>query len=78
MMIIFLSLALVKVLLLKKRSKLGLQKHWKFFPEMIIKKHIAETLDYLDRKYNASLLSPDPHESIYYSKLAILEYCGLD
>jgi len=43
---------------------------------MVIKKHIEKTLKKLDVKYNNALLSADPQEATYYSKLATLEYCG--
>ncbi|WP_047533494.1 hypothetical protein [Methylotenera sp. N17] len=43
---------------------------------MIIKKNILKTLTDLDRKYNQSLISPNPNDSIFFSKLAVLEYCG--
>lgn len=43
---------------------------------MIVKKYIKETLDGLERKYNTALTSPDPNEPVFYSKMALLEYCG--
>lgn len=43
---------------------------------MIIKKHILDSLQYFDECYNDSLTSESPNNSIYYSKLALLEYCG--
>lgn len=43
---------------------------------MFIKKHILNTLKRLDLRYNQALLTPNPQESVYFSKLAILEYCG--
>lgn len=30
----------------------------------------------LDREYNSALSSPDPNKAVYFSKLAIIEYCG--
>ncbi|MFW5983481.1 MAG: hypothetical protein ACOCQ4_03185 [bacterium] len=43
---------------------------------MVVKKHIEQTLKELDVKYNNSLVSSNPNEATYYSKLALLEYCG--
>lgn len=43
---------------------------------MIIKKYIFSTLNNLDIKYKKSLLSPRPDDATYFSKLALLEYCG--
>lgn len=43
---------------------------------MIIKKKLAKTLSDLDVLYNSSLLSANPNNAIFYSKLAVLEYCG--
>ncbi len=43
---------------------------------MLVKKHILNTLKALDIKYNQALLTPNPLEPVYFSKLAILEYCG--
>lgn len=43
---------------------------------MVVKKHILDTLNKMEVKYQAALLSPDPNEATYYSKLATLEYCG--
>lgn len=43
---------------------------------MVVKKYIASTLDEMESKYNAALSSPNPNEPTYYSKLALLEYCG--
>jgi len=43
---------------------------------IIVKKYILATLKDLDRRYNTSLTSSSPTESVYYSKLAILDYCG--
>lgn len=43
---------------------------------MVIKKHIEQTLKELDTKYNNSIVSTNPNEATYYSKLALLEYCG--
>lgn len=43
---------------------------------MIVKKHIQNTLIHLDRKYGDSQTSPIQEDSVYFSKLAILEYCG--
>jgi hypothetical protein len=42
---------------------------------MIVKKHILETLSNLDKYYNDSLCL-NSKKSIYFSKLAVLEYCG--
>lgn len=43
---------------------------------MIVKKYIRNTLDSLDSKYNSALTSSDPNEPVFYSKMAVLEYCG--
>ncbi len=43
---------------------------------MVIKKYIEETLKELDIKYSNALTSTNPNEATYYSKLALLEYCG--
>lgn len=43
---------------------------------MVVKKHILSSLTMLDREYNNALLSPDPNKAVYFSKLAIIEYCG--
>lgn len=43
---------------------------------MIVKKNISKTLKDLDRRYNDALFSSSAEDSIYFSKLAILEYCG--
>ena len=43
---------------------------------MIVKKHIFLTLRSLDKRYNSALTSATPEDAIFYSKLAILEYCG--
>lgn len=45
---------------------------------MIIKKYILETLDNIEAKYNIALTSPNStaKDVTFYSKLAILEYCG--
>lgn len=43
---------------------------------MVVKKHILASLTMLDREYNNALLSPDPNKAVYFSKLAIIEYCG--
>lgn len=43
---------------------------------MIVKKHISRTLKDLDDRYNGAIHCSSIDESIYYSKLAILEYCG--
>lgn len=43
---------------------------------MVVKKYILDTLDKMEAKYQAALLSHDPNEATYYSKLALLEYCG--
>lgn len=43
---------------------------------MVIKKHILKTLNNLDVNFNRALRSPSPQDSVFYSKLAILEYCG--
>jgi len=43
---------------------------------MIVKKHISRTLKDLDDRYNGAMNCSSIDESIYYSKLAILEYCG--
>lgn len=42
---------------------------------MIIKKHILTTLRDLNKKYN-NALSTNQNDAIYFSKLALLEYCG--
>lgn len=42
---------------------------------MIIKKHIQITLCDLNNKYNIAL-STNQSDAIYFSKLALLEYCG--
>ncbi|RUO59214.1 hypothetical protein CWI76_09275 [Pseudidiomarina marina] len=41
---------------------------------MIKKRDIQRSLQTLDRRYNAATL--DIADTIYYSKLAVLEYCG--
>lgn len=43
---------------------------------MIVKKHISRTLKDLDNRYNGAMSCSSIDESIYYSKLATLEYCG--
>jgi len=43
---------------------------------MVVKKNILASLAMLDREYNNALLSPDPNKAVYFSKLAIIEYCG--
>ena len=43
---------------------------------MIIKKYILSTLNNLDTSFKNALLSANPQDSVYFSKLAILEYCG--
>jgi hypothetical protein len=43
---------------------------------MIVKKNILATINDFDNRYNEALLSPNSKDSIYISKLAILEYCG--
>lgn len=43
---------------------------------MVVKKYIEAILDDMERKYNAALSSSNPLEPTYYSKLAVLEYCG--
>lgn len=42
---------------------------------MIFKKNITKNLKKLDKLYKAST-SLSPEETIFYSKLAVLEYCG--
>lgn len=42
---------------------------------MIVKKHISITLTDLDARYSQALTSSS-QQSVFYSKLAILEYCG--
>jgi len=43
---------------------------------MVIKGHILKSIEGLDKRYNQALGSANPQDSIYYSKLAVLEYCG--
>lgn len=43
---------------------------------MVIKKHILKTLEGLDQRYKESQKTPTSSDSVYFSKLAILEYCG--
>lgn len=43
---------------------------------MIVKGHILKSIEGLDKRYNQALVSANPQDSIYYSKLAVLEYCG--
>ena len=43
---------------------------------MIVKKYILSNLNRFDRLYNQSLISSDPKDPIYYSKLAVIEFCG--
>jgi len=43
---------------------------------MVVKKYILSSLTMLDREYNNALSSPDPNKAVYFSKLAIIEYCG--
>jgi hypothetical protein len=43
---------------------------------MIVKRYILKTLGSLDSRYNQALRTPTPEDSVYFSKLAILEYCG--
>lgn len=43
---------------------------------MIVKKHISKTLKDLDDRYNIAMSSSSLESSVYYSKLAVLEYCG--
>jgi hypothetical protein len=43
---------------------------------MTISKHIFVTLNHLDTLYNESSSQNKDIEPTYYSKLAVLEYCG--
>lgn len=43
---------------------------------MIVKKHILKTLTFLDESFSSALSSPSPEQAVFFSKLAILEYCG--
>ncbi len=43
---------------------------------MLVKNNILRSLKELELRYNGALRSPTPQDSIYFSKLAILEYCG--
>lgn len=43
---------------------------------MVIKKKILRTLNGLEQRYIESLKTPTSEDSVYFSKLAILEYCG--
>ena len=43
---------------------------------MIAKGHILKAIERLDKRYNQALKSVTPQDSIYFSKLAVLEYCG--
>ena len=43
---------------------------------MIYKKHICNSLSDLNKRYDFSLTLSDSKDSIYFSKLALLEYCG--
>lgn len=43
---------------------------------MVVKGHILNAIKSLDKRYNQALGSTNPQDSIYYSKLAVLEYCG--
>lgn len=43
---------------------------------MITKKHILKTLNGLDLRFNEALSTSTPEDSVYFSKLATLEYCG--
>ncbi len=43
---------------------------------MVIKKYILKTLEGLDQRYKESLKTPTSEDSVYFSKLAILEYCS--
>lgn len=43
---------------------------------MVVKKHILKTLTSLDDSFTSALRSPSPEQSVFFSKLAILEYCG--
>lgn len=43
---------------------------------MVSKKHILNTLNDLDLHYTQALKSSKPQDSVYFSKLAVLEYCG--
>jgi hypothetical protein len=43
---------------------------------MVVKKYIEALLDDMERKYTSALSSTNPLEPTYYSKLAVLEYCG--
>lgn len=44
--------------------------------KMVVKGHILKSIEGLDKRYNQALGSANPQDSIYYSKLAVLEYCG--
>jgi hypothetical protein len=43
---------------------------------MVVKKYIYRNLCKLDSEYNKSLALPDLSLSVYFSKLATIEYCG--
>ncbi len=43
---------------------------------MVIKKYIYRNLCKLDSEYNKALAFSDPSLSVYFSKLATIEYCG--
>lgn len=43
---------------------------------MIVKKHILKTLNDLEFNFDKALSLPNPQDSVYYSKLAVLEYSG--
>ena len=43
---------------------------------MVVKKHTLKTLISLDASYTSALTSPSPEHAVFFSKLAILEYCG--
>lgn len=43
---------------------------------MIIKKNIIKTLTDLNKLYNQSMTMANQNNAIFFSKLAILEYCG--
>lgn len=43
---------------------------------MVVKKYILKTLNSLELRFNEALRSPVPQDSVYFSKLCVLEYCG--
>lgn len=43
---------------------------------MIVKKHIKSTLITLDRRFSEDMKKPNQGDPVFFSKLAILEYCG--